>query len=326
LVPCPNLVLPSLEPPAHTFRALESCWHAGEGLPYFPVTSRGSSGAANDRAGEEYQVRARYQSRANALLPCTGPTHDTGGMDRSSRVVWRLRCLLGREPYALEVRAARAGNWPGGIPEGSDETPWGEGESSEEGPWEWGETESEGGEGTGGELYTGGGGLNTGGWGSRAGGQSLFSQESSQGLSQGLAPGFSQGMSQGMSQESSQGFGQGMTQDSSQGFSQGFDQDSSQGLSQALNESLSQSFSQGFGPSLSQSHGKSRGLSQGVSQDSGAGLGISAPSQPFWQQNTDGRILRRFSIAEDATLLRQRYVYSYIYISIYLYRYRYRYM
>jgi len=62
------LVLPSLEPPAHTFRALESCWHAGEGLPYCPVTSRGSSGAANDRAGEEYQVRARYQIRANALL------------------------------------------------------------------------------------------------------------------------------------------------------------------------------------------------------------------------------------------------------------------
>jgi len=69
LVPCPNLVLPSLEPPAHTFRALERCWHAGEGLPYCPVTSRGSSGAANDRAGEGYQVRARYQIRANALLP-----------------------------------------------------------------------------------------------------------------------------------------------------------------------------------------------------------------------------------------------------------------
>jgi len=68
LVPCPNVVLPSLEPPAHSFRALESCWHAGEGLPYRPVTSRGSSGAANDRAGEEYQVRARYQIRANALL------------------------------------------------------------------------------------------------------------------------------------------------------------------------------------------------------------------------------------------------------------------
>jgi len=31
LVPCPNLVLPSLEPPAHTFRALESCWHTGGG-------------------------------------------------------------------------------------------------------------------------------------------------------------------------------------------------------------------------------------------------------------------------------------------------------
>jgi len=68
LVPCPNLVLPSLEPPAHTFRALESCRHAGKGLPCCPVTSRESSGAANGRAGEEYQVRARYQIRANALL------------------------------------------------------------------------------------------------------------------------------------------------------------------------------------------------------------------------------------------------------------------
>jgi len=62
------MVLPSLEPPAHTLRALEICWHAGEGLPHCPVTSRGSSGAANDRAGEEYQIRAPYQIRANALL------------------------------------------------------------------------------------------------------------------------------------------------------------------------------------------------------------------------------------------------------------------
>jgi len=69
LAPCFNLVLPSLEPPAHTFRALKSCWHAGEGLPYCPVTSRGSSGTANGRAGEKFQVRARYQVRANALLP-----------------------------------------------------------------------------------------------------------------------------------------------------------------------------------------------------------------------------------------------------------------
>jgi len=68
LIPCFNSVLPSLEPPAHTFRALESCWHAGEGLPCCPVTSRGSSGAAKGRAGEEYQVRARYQVRANPLL------------------------------------------------------------------------------------------------------------------------------------------------------------------------------------------------------------------------------------------------------------------
>jgi len=65
---CFNLVLPSLEPPAHTFRALESCWHAGEGLPCCPVTSCGSSGAAKGRADEEYQVRAWYQVRANPLL------------------------------------------------------------------------------------------------------------------------------------------------------------------------------------------------------------------------------------------------------------------
>jgi len=68
LVPCFNLVLPSLEPPAHTFRALESCWHAGDGLPCCPVTSCGWSAAANGRADEEYQVRARYQVRANLLL------------------------------------------------------------------------------------------------------------------------------------------------------------------------------------------------------------------------------------------------------------------
>jgi len=68
LVPCPNLVLSALEPPAHTLRALESCWHAGEGLPCCPVTSSGTSGAANRRAGEEYQVKARYQVRANPLL------------------------------------------------------------------------------------------------------------------------------------------------------------------------------------------------------------------------------------------------------------------
>jgi len=71
LVPCFNLVLPSLEPPAHTFRAQETCWHAGEGLPCCPVTSSGTSSAANGRAGEEYQVRARYQVRANPLLSTT---------------------------------------------------------------------------------------------------------------------------------------------------------------------------------------------------------------------------------------------------------------
>jgi len=88
LVPCFNLVLPSLEPPAHTFRALESCWHAGEGLPCCLVTSRGSSGAANGRAGEEYQVRARYQVRANALLRVaehTPPAHEPTRHHRNYR-------------------------------------------------------------------------------------------------------------------------------------------------------------------------------------------------------------------------------------------------
>ena len=68
LVPCFNLVLSSVELPAHAFRALENCRHAGEGLPCCPVTSSGTSGAANGRAGEQYQVKARYQVRANALL------------------------------------------------------------------------------------------------------------------------------------------------------------------------------------------------------------------------------------------------------------------
>ena len=68
LVPRPNLVLSWLELPAHAFRALVSCRHAGEGLPCCLVTSNGTSSAANGRAGEQYQVKARYQVRANALL------------------------------------------------------------------------------------------------------------------------------------------------------------------------------------------------------------------------------------------------------------------
>jgi len=68
VVPCFNLVLPSLELPAHAFRALESCRHAGEGLPCCLVTSSGTSSAANGLTGEEYQVKAQYQVRANALL------------------------------------------------------------------------------------------------------------------------------------------------------------------------------------------------------------------------------------------------------------------
>ena len=53
---------------AHTFQALESCRHAGEGLPCCLVTSSGSSGAANGRAGEEYQGKSRYKVRVNPLL------------------------------------------------------------------------------------------------------------------------------------------------------------------------------------------------------------------------------------------------------------------
>jgi len=65
LVPCFNLVLSALWLPAHASRALESCRHAGEGFPCCSVTSSGTSGAANN---EQYQVKARYQLRANALL------------------------------------------------------------------------------------------------------------------------------------------------------------------------------------------------------------------------------------------------------------------
>jgi len=68
LVPCPNMVLSLLELSAHGFQALDSSRHAVEGLPYYPVTNIGSSSAANGRAGEEYQVKARYQVRANPLL------------------------------------------------------------------------------------------------------------------------------------------------------------------------------------------------------------------------------------------------------------------
>ena len=53
LVPWPSLVLSSLELSAHAFRALESCRHAGEGLPCCPVTSSGLFGAANGHAAEQ---------------------------------------------------------------------------------------------------------------------------------------------------------------------------------------------------------------------------------------------------------------------------------
>ena len=68
LVPCPDLVRSSRELSAHAFGALESCRHAGEELPCCPVTHSGTSGASNGRAGKEYQVKARYQVRANPLL------------------------------------------------------------------------------------------------------------------------------------------------------------------------------------------------------------------------------------------------------------------
>jgi len=61
-------VLSSLELSAHAFQALDISRHAGEGLPCCPVMSSGSSSAVNGRAGEEYQVKARYQVRANPLL------------------------------------------------------------------------------------------------------------------------------------------------------------------------------------------------------------------------------------------------------------------
>jgi len=70
LVPCPNLVLSSLELSVHAFLALKSCWHLGEGTPCCRIASSGPCGAANGRAGEEYQVRARYQVRANPLVVC----------------------------------------------------------------------------------------------------------------------------------------------------------------------------------------------------------------------------------------------------------------
>jgi len=54
--------------PRARFRALESCRQARGGLLCCLVTSSGTSSAANGRAGEEYQVRARYHVRANALL------------------------------------------------------------------------------------------------------------------------------------------------------------------------------------------------------------------------------------------------------------------
>jgi len=111
LVPCFNLVPCSLEPPAHTFRALESCWHAGKGLPCCPVTSSGTSGAASGRASEEYQVRARYQVRANPLLPRVDhtynwQTHNTDGHAHDSHTR-----LTGRHARETQNKTASALNY-----------------------------------------------------------------------------------------------------------------------------------------------------------------------------------------------------------------------
>jgi len=82
LLPGLNLVLSALELPAHVFRALESCRHSGGGrVPCCLVTSSRAPSAANARAGEQYQVKAQYQVRANALLArssvraCRGDQH-----------------------------------------------------------------------------------------------------------------------------------------------------------------------------------------------------------------------------------------------------------
>jgi len=40
----------------------------GGGLPSCPAPSRGTTGAANGRAGEQYQVKVQYEVRANTLL------------------------------------------------------------------------------------------------------------------------------------------------------------------------------------------------------------------------------------------------------------------
>jgi len=89
LVPCPNVVLSSREFSAHAFGALDSCRHAGEGLPCCPVTSSRASGAANGRAGEEYQVKARYQVRANPLLWTNQPAVPFGGEHSQFEWGWR---------------------------------------------------------------------------------------------------------------------------------------------------------------------------------------------------------------------------------------------
>ena len=60
--------------------ALESCRHAGEGLPSCPVMRSGSSGAANANvcAGEQYQVRVRVNPYfVLNKIQVTGHTHNT---------------------------------------------------------------------------------------------------------------------------------------------------------------------------------------------------------------------------------------------------------
>jgi len=92
--------------------------HAGAGgLPCCLVTSSGTSSAANGRAGEEYQVRARYQVRANALLDrlsgagaSAGVLSSTLGVARCGRSAGCVLCALWVVPAAV----LGGGGGPGG--------------------------------------------------------------------------------------------------------------------------------------------------------------------------------------------------------------------
>jgi len=57
-----------LSSPRTHFEPWKAVGTQGSPPPCCPVTSSGTSSAADGRAGEQYQVKARYQVRANALL------------------------------------------------------------------------------------------------------------------------------------------------------------------------------------------------------------------------------------------------------------------